>query len=171
MDDVTLAKGAARALRGHIERRRRELADAILRACGDSAKTLPTGRAAFVGALLDRLDEELAAADPCETNAWVAKAAEGDPASDSILGLSLAMVAASYAAERPDGHLTARYLALRGRQLDRIFESAQAPRDVQLGVRVERNELVDALLASLEARDFATCDHSRAVGMWAQRIA
>jgi putative nucleotidyltransferase with HDIG domain len=30
---------------------------------------------------------------------------------------------------------------------------------------------VQSLLASLQARDFATCDHSRAVGLWAGRIA
>lgn len=172
MDDVTLSKGAARALRAHVERRRRELADSILRALGESARSRPAGRSAFVGALLDRFDEELSTADPAATNEWVAETSEAqDISGESIIGLSLAMVAASYAAERTDGHIVARYLALRGKQLDRIFDERSQRSSERQSARSLHGELVESLLGSLEARDGATCDHSRAVGMWAERIA
>jgi putative nucleotidyltransferase with HDIG domain len=172
MDDVTLAKGAARALRAHIERRRRELADSIHRALGETARSRPAGRSAFVGGLLDRLDGELSTGDLCATNAWVAETSEAqDSSGESIIGLSLAMLAASYAAERTDGHIAARYLALRGKQLDRIFEEGSQRSSERQSARTAHGELVESLLASLEARDGATCDHSRAVGMWAERIA
>ncbi len=35
----------------------------------------------------------------------------------------------------------------------------------------DRDEVVASLLSAMEARDSATCDHSRAVGMWCGRIA
>ena len=60
---------------------------------------------------------------------------------------------------------------MRGRQLDKVFEDAANLRQRVASPRVDRSELVESLLASLEARDFATCDHSRAVGGWAERIA
>jgi len=171
MDEVNLAKGVSRSLRGHIEQRRRELAVAILRASGETLRQRPPGRAGFVSALLDRLSEELAGGDRAATNAWVKQASQAEASDESIVGLSLAMVSASYATEHPDGHLAARYLALRGKQLDKVFEDASLQRQRALTPRIERSELVDSLLASLEARDFATCDHSRAVGGWAERIA
>jgi putative nucleotidyltransferase with HDIG domain len=170
MEEQGLTRGAARALRTHIEQRRRELAIGILRAAGDIPGARPSGAATFVGTLLDRLNDELATGDLTICDTWASHAAPPDlSGGDSIIGLAFAMISASYAAEHADGHITARYLAVRGRQLDRAFEDATL-RGVPVG-GVDRKELVESLLASLEARDFATCDHSRAVGMWAERIA
>lgn len=175
MEDVALARGAARSLRGHLERRRRELALAILRASGEPSRARPTGRAAFLGSLLDQLAEELSGGDPKVTNAWVAEAAEAPWASsDGIIPLTFGIVASSYSSEHADGHVVARYLALRGKQLDRVYERSAAHdrRSKETsGTPVDRDEVVESLLASLEARDLATCDHSRAVGLWGERIA
>ena len=172
MDGLGLPRGASRSLRAHLERRRPELALAILRASGEPYRARPTGRSAFVGSLLDRLTDELGGGDPAELDRWVAETEWFGQ--DGIIPLTCGIVGASYASEHADGHVVARYLALRGKQLDRAFEESSNRRQriaAGNGSNVDREELIEAFLASLEARDLATCEHSRAVGMWGGRIA
>ncbi|MBV9647538.1 MAG: HD domain-containing protein [Candidatus Eremiobacteraeota bacterium] len=174
MDEIGLSKAAARTLRRHIEEKRRELGLALLHGMGVRSRTAAVGRAAFLEGLLDRLRDELGSGDTLLTEKWVADGAQPDwPDKQGLVACSFAIVAASYAAQHIDGATVAHYLALRGRRLDGILESALAEgRRVADGdERVARDEVVTSLLASLEARDAATCDHSRSVGLWARRIA
>jgi putative nucleotidyltransferase with HDIG domain len=68
-----------------------------------------------------------------------------------------------------------RYLALRSSHLEHAVSATRVnhqreklPDPTQV---VAKEELVASLLATLEARDGVTCEHSRAVGAWCERIA
>jgi HD-GYP domain-containing protein (c-di-GMP phosphodiesterase class II) len=172
MDEVGLSKIAARSLRAHIERRRRELSLAIRRSSGDGGRARGQVRPELVEELLERLCGELAPAAH-ETSDWGDIFAGLDEGGATFFTVAFAIVAASYAAEHPDANGVARFLALRSRQLDDARETAVLAKRSgdQSGAKVDRQELISSLLASLEARDFATCEHSRAVGSWSGRIA
>jgi putative nucleotidyltransferase with HDIG domain len=178
VDELNLAKTAARGLRAHIGARRSILEAVIIRSSGGSSKARSVGGSIFVAGFLDRLAEELATGDREPLNGWAAEmAGDGDDHAEygTLLVLGCAVIASSFANEHSEAHAVARYLALRGKQLDRIYDDARLerrraflPDPSQL---VDRNELVASLLAALYARDAATCEHSRAVGVWAERVA
>lgn len=145
---------------------------------GSSKANSGAAGSTFVNEFLDRLVEELASGDREATNEWAARTAAGGHEHHeygTLLMLGCAVITSSFAAKHADGHTIARYLALRGKQLDRICERAQLdarPSAVSDPSRlVDQDELVASLLASLEARDAATCEHSRAVGIWSERVA
>lgn len=178
MDDLNLAKVSARTLRLHVGSHRRDLTPAIVRASCGPSKANSAPASLFVNEFLDRLIDELAGGGREPTNEWAVgmSAADGDHLEyGTLLIVACAVITASFAGTHPENHAVARYLALRGKQLDRLCDDAlldhrrAAVRDPAR--MVDRDELVVSLLASLQARDAATCEHSRAVGIWAERVA
>jgi putative nucleotidyltransferase with HDIG domain len=150
----------------------------MARCSGGSGKANAVAGSILVNEFLDRLVEELASGDREPTNEWAAgTAARGHDHCEygTLLMLGCAVITSSFAGKHSDGHTVARYLALRGKQLDRICEKARLdarPSAVRDPARlVDQEELVASLLASLQARDAATCEHSRAVGIWSERVA
>jgi putative nucleotidyltransferase with HDIG domain len=178
VDDLNLGKASARALRAHLGIHRRDLSAVMARCSSGSSKASSIAGSIFVSEFLDRLAEELATGDREPTNAWAAGAATGGYEHceyGTLLVLGCGVIASSYAGTHADGYPVARYLALRGKHLDRICEKARVDSRrsaVSDPARfVDQDELVTSLLASLEARDAATCEHSRAVGIWSERVA
>lgn len=167
METLTLARSDARVLRGRVLACRHELGAQAARLGGDCFD------AAFWREFSDRIVDEVLLGDPGPTDQWIAVHQAADCAVD--LGrhvvLACSLIAAS-TASLAEGPAIARYLALRGRALDGICKETAAGRTSASGcVLVERSEVVAALLAALAARDAATCQHSQAVGSWAERIA
>jgi HD-GYP domain-containing protein (c-di-GMP phosphodiesterase class II) len=177
MDELTLSRNAAASLRTHVRVGRRAIASAVVRTTDGSKSNGSLVSSLFVNALLDRLIEELEEGRREPTDAWAHELGRhAEPGIDrgTLAILACATITASFAREHPGSHAVPKFLALRGKQLAAAFEagaheaSGEAlPSDVTL---VDRGDVVSGLLASLEACDLATCEHSRAVGAWAGRI-
>lgn len=169
--------GLALRLVDYIGRSRDTIGAAVLR----SPETAPWDEnpagCALVGAMLDGLCAELEGGDRTALDAWAA--AGGDrtltPAENARLAvLVCALISAGFAAERGQSREIVRYLALRGSELAKAVENAGFDRSVaqdELSAAASRDEAVRSFLAALEAQDTLTCEHSRAVGAWAGRIA
>jgi putative nucleotidyltransferase with HDIG domain len=176
MDDLTLTTGAAKRLAEHITANRREIAASSLHSNGAS-RSGSIANSLFVNGLMDRLTLECESLDRRGLDSWVSEMSTHEPVIDygSLVLVGLASVSASFvAAEGAVGEIV-RYLALRSSHLERSVSQTRVnhlrdklPDPAQV---VAKEELVGSLLATLEARDGVTCEHSRAVGAWCERIA
>ncbi len=172
MDESELARSTARDLRAHVAACTEDLAARIDRICEVPAAA--TG-GAFAPDFLDRLRDECDGTGHRALDEWAAALQRALPNVEfgTALVSACSTVAASFLAVRPGAADAALFLAHRGRSLDRVCE--RAADDVRKPFApsrlVERSEVVTSLLASLHARDAATCDHSQAVGSWAERVA
>ncbi len=161
-------------LREHIAANRREILATLLRSSGDPAVSGSLGRHLFANSFLDGLEREIVAGNCTQLDGWAAGLeTEGDDLGDvgGLLLMGCAAVSASFAREHRDAEAVIRYLALRGSQLRGLVEAARAARQPDFARSIDRVEVIDALLATLEARDGASCSHSRAVGAWCERLA
>jgi len=160
-------------LAAYIEERRRELVTSVVRKPGaaqDVAEKL-----AFASAFLDRLCRELLDGDGAAVEQWAD--AEADPVAAAerarIVNDACAALSAGFVAEHGTSDDVVSYLALRAAQVDqrlRADRSATA-REAEPERPLQRDAVVASLLAAMDARDRATCEHSRAVGMWCSRLA
>ena len=162
-------------LASYIEGRRRELVASIVRS---SVLPRPGSVAAntFAGALLDRIRQELEVGDRDALNIWADGAAQPDEAFERgrIVLIACATLSAAFVADCGPSDEVISYLALRSGELEKRFRSDQGFRGAKgadPADLVSRDEVVSSLLSAIEARDAATCEHSRAVGMWCGRIA
>ncbi len=130
----------------------------------------------FVHAFLDRLSQELEIGDRDAIDVWIdAQVVESDAcAFAALLRATCTAISEKYLSECGDpGAVVSYFSSLSSRSMrrlgvEKIVEESHAFDPSKLS---DRNEIVSALLAVLDERDPATCEHSRAVGMWSGRIA
>ena len=162
MRDTTLTAQGASGLARYVDDRRVELQEAICSA-GSAARSDRGVAAAFATTFLERLSAELADFDETSSQTWAHECERANAAQFAQLAvIAGAVVAACYSAENVRASEVAAYLALRSSDLEKRFLERST---------IGRDDVVASLLAAIEARDTATCEHSRAVGMWCGRLA
>jgi HD-GYP domain-containing protein (c-di-GMP phosphodiesterase class II) len=175
MSGSTISREAARRLVSYIEERRREIVASVVRS---SVLPRPGSFAAsvFANAFLDRLCQELAIDDREVVDAWADRETDADEAFEHsrIVVIACAVISAAYIGDCGNSDEVISYLALRSSELEKRFRAerpAKVAKTVDAAKLVSRSEVVASLLSAIEARDAATSEHSRAVGMWCSRIA
>ena len=175
MNGSVISRDTGARLASYIEERRRDLISAIVR-----SSVLPrpgsVGASVFAGAFLERMCQELELGDRDVLDVWADN--DADPADAfehaRIVVIACAVVSAGFVAECGHSDEAISYLALRSGELEKRFRTehaTKAGRLVDPAALVSRDEVVASLLSAIDARDAATCEHSRAVGMWCGRLA
>ena len=138
----------------------------------DSLASIDTFAKAFLG----RLCHELRDGDPgvVDRMTTMPSVAGDSPALGRIAVDACRIVSQAFARDADRADDVVAYLSSRASELDKRFRSARTKDRVP--IRAEQpgraaDDIVASLLSALEARDSATCDHSRAVGMWSGRVA
>jgi putative nucleotidyltransferase with HDIG domain len=173
MKGASITRDTSCALASYIEDRRRSIVTSVIRS---SALSRPgdVASSAFATAFLDRLCQELEVGDHDIVNIWADS--EGSPADAAeqarIIMIACATISSFYVADCGQNEEVIGYLALRSSELEKRFHRDVAGNGkIDPAKLVSRDEVVASLLSAIDARDPATCDHSRAVGMWCGRIA
>jgi putative nucleotidyltransferase with HDIG domain len=174
MIDPTISRDAAARLASYIEDRRRDIVASVVR-----SSVLPRpgsiGANSFANTFLDRLCQELEVADRDIVNIWAEADTEPEIAFERarLVVIGCAIISAAYVADCGPSDEVVSYLAIRSSELEKRLRADRTPRKVVIDTArlVSRDEVVASLLSAIEARDTATCEHSRAVGMWCGRIA
>ncbi len=172
MSGSTLSREVGCRLASYIEDRRQNLVTSIVRSPALSSGS--GGAEAFVTAFLDRLCWELEVGDRDTVDVWADGKADVDEAPEHavIVAVACAIVSAAYVSECGHCDAVLAYLALRSSELEKRFRMQRPGAELaDPATMVSRDEVVSSLLSAIEARDAATCEHSRAVGMWCGRIA
>ncbi len=174
MTGATISRETGTRLASYIEVRRRELVASVVRSA-----VLPRpdsiAASAFADGFLERLCQETEIGDRDIVGVWLDAQHDGGDGFEQSLIVVLACVniAAAYVRDCGDCDEIVTFLALRAGELEKRFRSERpkAAALVDAAKLVGKDEIVSALLSAIEARDVATCGHSRAVGMWCGRIA
>jgi putative nucleotidyltransferase with HDIG domain len=174
MTGATISRDAAARLASYIEDRRRDIVASVVR-----SSVLPhpgsIGANSFANSFLDRLCQELEVEDRDIVAIWADAEAEPDEAFERarIIMIGCALISAAYVADCGQSDEVISYLAVRSSELEKRFRNDRLQRKspIETAKLVSRDEVVASLLSAIEARDPATCEHSRAVGMWCGRIA
>ncbi len=175
MKEPAISQSAAGSLARFIDEQRRELVAAIVR----SPVLLRPGSLAasvFAASFLDCVAAELEGAERGRLDRWVEidSAPEDGLEHARIVAIACSVLSAAFAAEVGHSDEVISYLALRSRELEKRFRTerrGKSGKAVDAASLVNKDDVVFALLAAIEARDPATFEHSRAVGMWCGRIA
>ncbi|MDQ2909075.1 MAG: HD-GYP domain-containing protein [Candidatus Eremiobacteraeota bacterium] len=174
MSVPTISRDCGSRLASYMEGRRRELVGAVIRSPALERPGAPSA-SACANAFLDRFAQEIEIGDRDSVDVWVDGEAEsvGAPEYARIIALACAAIGNGYARDCGASDEVLAYLTLRSLELEKRFriDRAKGPQLVDAAKLVGRDEIVTSLLAALEACDAATCEHSRAVGMWCGRIA
>lgn len=175
MSGTILARATCDRLASYIEARRCDIVASVVRSTVASQPGAPSA-STFVDALLDRLCQELEVGDRDAIEVWVDAQSTSSHAAEfaRVLHVTCAIIAAKFTSECGDPGGVVSYFVSRSSELEKRFgvERIAPPRDrFDPSKFADRNDAVSSLLAALDARDPATCDHSRAVGMWCGRIA
>ena len=173
MSGAMITRDTSCALASYIEDRRRSLVTSIVRS---QALSRPGDVAAsvFAAAFLDRLCQELEIGDRDIVNVWAdTEHAPADAFEHArIIMIACATISSFYVADCGHNDEVVGYLALRSNELEKRFHrDGPTTGKIDTAKLVSRDEVVSSLLSAIDARDPATCDHSRAVGMWCGRIA
>jgi len=174
MTGSVISRDTAARLASYIEDRRREIVSAIVRSPVLTRPNSP-GASAFANTFLERLCQELEVSDRDAVDVW----ADGESSPDEtlerarIVVIGCAVVSSAYVADCGHSDEVVSYLAIRSSELEKRIRAERPARGAQaadVAKLVGRDEVVSSLLSAIEARDSATCEHSRAVGMWCARI-
>jgi HD-GYP domain-containing protein (c-di-GMP phosphodiesterase class II) len=161
-------------LASFIHARRHALVDAI--AASPALGRLPGAVVvAFAKKLLGRLCQEIRDENSSAVDRLTKLPADDAEASDlaRIAAEAYIVVGKMFAAQWESSSEVESYLAARSRDLEKRFRNERT-KDRQAADPssvVASDDLIASLLSALEARDPASCDHSRAVGMWSGRLA
>lgn len=177
MDELSLpAAESAKRLSEHVEANRRKILRAVLHH-QETARTGTIVAELFASNLLDRLVLECETRDVTAFESWIVESNTAEPLIDhpTMILVTFATVSASYTAESGIQPEIVRYLAIRAGRLERAINQARLDR---LQARlpepdqiVAKDDLVNGLLAMLEAHHPASAEHSRAVAAWCERMA
>ncbi|MGH7728593.1 MAG: HD-GYP domain-containing protein [Vulcanimicrobiaceae bacterium] len=174
MNGTPLSKDAGRQLSLFVQSRRDEIVEAVVRSLA-VPQPRSLGMRTFTVRFIDRLLQEFEYADRDIVELWVDSHSTGDAAHEyaRLVVLTCATIASMYAAECGHSEGTGTYLALRANELERRFRHLRraASGHVDPSKLVDRDEVINSFLAALEARDPATVEHSKAVGIWSGRLA
>ncbi len=174
MSAATISRDRGSRLASYLEVRRAELVSRII---GSPALARPGDPAAsaFAYAFLDRFTQEIEIGDRDVVDVWLDGEAQSDGPAEAarIIALACAAIGSCYAHDYGFCDEVQAYLTVRSSELEKRLrlDRAHAVPLIDVGNLVSKDEVVTSLLAALEARDAATCEHSRAVGMWCGRIA
>lgn len=174
MSGAMITRDTSCALASYIEDRRRSIVTSVVRS---QALSRPGDVAASVFAMgfLDRLCQELEIGDRDIVNIWADS--QEHAAADAfeharIIMIACATISSFYVADCGHSDEVVSYLAVRSNELEKRFHrDGPAIGKIDTAKLVSRDEVVSSLLSAIDARDPATCDHSRAVGMWCGRLA
>lgn len=175
MSGSTISRDSGSRLVSFIEVHRRTLVASIVgspvlpRPCSSDANV-------FADAFLDRLAQEVESCDREPLARWASSSTDSGNALERarIVVIACATVGAAYVAEYGHCAEVVAYLALRSGELEQSLRVEPQAADACVLDRtktVDRDEVVASLLSAIEARDPATSEHARAVGMWSGRIA
>lgn len=175
MTGSAISRDAASRLASYIEDRRHDIVASVVRSSVLPRPGSPAATA-FANAFLDRLCQELEIADRDIVDVWADAAARPEEAFEHarIIVIGCAVISSAYVADCGRSDEVVSYLALRSGELERrlrLDRLEHVERPLDHTKLVDRDEVVASLLSAIEARDAATCEHSRAVGMWCGRIA
>ena len=174
MSGPSISRETSARLASFVERRRSELVDAVSRSSA-LLRSQAADAIVFAHEFFDRLCQELEIGDRDALDVWIDAGSEFDGAGERarMVVVACAIVSTSYAIECGREDDVVSYLAVRAGELERRVHAARhvRKRSSDPSAFVSRDEVVASFLSALEARDGATCDHSRAVGMWCGRIA
>jgi putative nucleotidyltransferase with HDIG domain len=175
MTGTAISRDAAARLASYIEDRRHDIVASVVRSSVLPRPGSPAA-AAFANDFLDRLCQELEVADRDVVDVWADTVSAPEEAFEHarIVVIGCAVISSAYVADCGRADDIVSFLALRSSELEKRFRTEPSDRDDRSNPAsrlVDRDEVVSSLLAALEARDPATCEHSRAVGMWCGRIA
>ena len=174
MSAWTLPANERDRLAAFIHAGRQELIDAI--AASPALTHLPSATVtAFAKRLLGRLCAEIRDGDTAAVDRLTKSSSDANVASEHarIAVEAYATVAKMLVSEWPASSELQSYLALRSRDLDKRFrnERTKDRQKTDPSIAASSDDIVTSLLSSLEARDLASSDHSRAVGVWSGRLA
>jgi len=175
MSGTTLERDVCSRLASYIEARRSDIVASVVRSTVASQPGAPSS-SAFVDGFLDRLCQELEVGDGDAVDVWIDGQTASSYVSDfaRLVDATCTTIAAKYTSECGDPGGVVSYFVARSAELEKRFgvERMVRVRDSFDPSRFEsRTDAVAALLTAIDARDPATCDHSRAVGMWCGRLA
>jgi len=176
MTGSVITRDSAARLASYIEDRRRDIIASITRSPVLPRPGSPAA-ASCAGTFLDLLCQELEIGDRDIVDVWADAEAQADNAFEHarIVVIGCAVISAAYVADCGPSDEVLSYLALRSSELERRFRvertQQRLTRPTDISKMVSRDEVVSSLLSAIEARDAATCEHSRAVGMWCARVA
>jgi putative nucleotidyltransferase with HDIG domain len=175
MRESSPTQDVCRRLALYVDARRWDIAATVLRS--NVPRLLGTKAATtFVHAFLDRLSQELEIGDRGAIAVWIdAQVADNDAETfAALLRTVCSSISEKYVAEYGDpGHVVSYFSSLSSCLSKRLGVEGNVERSHTFDPSklADRNEIVSALLAVMDERDPATCEHSRAVGMWSGRIA
>jgi putative nucleotidyltransferase with HDIG domain len=177
INGVTISVEAGRGLAAHIEEHSKDVVAAALRSMGRDHLTGSIASSIFANTFLDQLALEVECGDREGLDAWASAVSDPETALEHarLVVLTCATLSASYTSHHGLHEEITSYLAVRANELAKPLEAARSGSrrgpQTDPSKLVSRDEVVASLLAAIEARDPATCDHSRAVGAWCRRIA
>jgi putative nucleotidyltransferase with HDIG domain len=173
MNGASITRDMSCVLASYIEDRRRSIVTSVVRSSalsrpGDVASSI------FATAFLDRLCQELEVGDRDIVNIWVdSESSTSDNFERArVVTIACATISSHYVADCGHNDEVVGFLAVRSSELEKRFHrEGPVAKKIDPAKLVSRDEVVSSLLSAIDARDPATCDHSRAVGMWSGRIA
>jgi hypothetical protein len=173
MTGAIITRDTSCTLASYIEDRRRGIVTAVVRS---NALSRPgdVSSVVFANAFIDRLCQELEIGDGDIVNIWVdSETSATDQAEQArIVMIACATISSFFVTDCGHNDEVVSYLAVRSSELEKRFNrEADRSASIDAAKFVSRDEVVASLLSAIDARDPATCDHSRAVGMWSGRIA
>ena len=155
-------------LAAHIEDKRSPIISSVLCSSSSGQGFRSVGSSVFTNHFFDQLVLELQTNHREPLDRWIDAAPISGEASfhSRLVVLACAALAGSYQDRHGASPEIGSYLAIRGHEVARRIERREAR------ARAGRDdEVVGALLATLDARDPGTAEHARAVGEWCRRIA
>jgi putative nucleotidyltransferase with HDIG domain len=173
---AAISAEAGTSLATHIGGHSRSVVASVLRSLGREQRSGSIAASVFANTFLDQLAVEAENGDRDILDAWCYAAPEPGAAPEHarLIILTCAALSSSYTVENGPSDEIFAYLAVRGNELAKRMESARPAGKraaVDTSKMVSQDEVIASLLAAVDARDAATCDHSRAVGAWCRRIA
>ncbi|GAC1309020.1 MAG: hypothetical protein NVSMB21_15060 [Vulcanimicrobiaceae bacterium] len=170
MSASILSRDSRSRLASFLDESRRHLSASIARPLARSGSIAAN---AVATSFLERLSHEVGSADRRPLDVWAATVAASEGACEyaRVVALACATVASAYDARFGLAPDVVEYIAVRATELESLMAATPPHEAESPAVGGEREAAVTSLLSALEARDAATCEHARAVGIWCGRMA
>jgi putative nucleotidyltransferase with HDIG domain len=167
-----ISAAAGCRLVAHIEDKRTQIISTVLRSSASGQSFRSVASSVFINQFFDQLTLELETHDREPLDRWIDAALISGEASfySRLVVVANTALAASYQDRHDASPEISSYLALRGHELASRIERNAQPAGT-FGDVAPREAAVSALLATLDARDPGTAEHSRVVGALCGRIA